>query len=424
MNFIHKLGLLALLLATPAVQAQNNKEVLAENPDRYGGIYHSYEHPTTELSKAPKGYKPFYISHYGRHGSRWHSSLSKYMEPLALLRSADSCGVLTPTGRELLRKVEIVTRDADGRWGDLSPRGVGEHRAIAGRMYENYPEVFSTCRDRECHVECRSTVVIRCILSMAAFSERLKELNPEIEVTREASQKYMYYMNNGKGRNYQRPRAGIVGDSLIHAWVKPDRFFSSLFTDKKFCEERIDDPQYMMYKYYILASIFQDVEYLGLSMFDVFTREELEALWSAENAYRYMTMGPSLRFGDMIMADARPLLRNIVETADDVVTGKRDLSASLRFGHDSTIVPLMCLMGIDDCAYRVFDVNKIAEGWNLSMTTPMATNLQLIFFRHHKTGDVIVRILHNEHDVKALPVEGAPFYRWADLKQYFQSLYE
>ncbi len=423
MKLIHALGLLAVL-ATPAVQAQDYQKVLAENPDRYAGIYHSYEHPTERLTKAPKGYRPFYISHYGRHGSRWHSSESKYMASLSLLRSADSCGVLTPVGRDLLQKVERVTRDADGRWGDLSPRGVGEHRAIAGRMFENFPEVFSTRGGRDCNVECRSTVVIRCILSMAAFSERLKELNPDIHVTREASRKHMYYMNNDKGRNYQRPRAGVVGDSLIHAWVKPDRFFSALFVDPKFCEERIEDPQYMMYRYYILASIFQDVEYLNLSMFDVFTREELESLWRVENAYRYLTMGPSLRFGDLIKADARPLLRNIVETADEVVSGRRDLSASLRFGHDSTIVPLMCLMGINDCSYRVFDVNEIAKGWNLSMTTPMATNLQLVFYRHDKTGDVIVRILHNERDVESLPVEGAPFYRWNDLKAYFQTLYE
>ena len=45
-------------------------------------------------------------------------------------------------------------------------------------------------------------------------------------------------------------------------------------------------------------------------------------------------MGPSARFGDPLVADARPLLRNIVETADRVVAGESDLSASLRFGPD------------------------------------------------------------------------------------------
>ena len=30
---------------------------------------HRFDAPA--LTKAPKGYKPFYISHYGRHGSRY-----------------------------------------------------------------------------------------------------------------------------------------------------------------------------------------------------------------------------------------------------------------------------------------------------------------------------------------------------------------
>lgn len=422
LNRRYFLWLLPLLTAA-SVSAENVDEVLAANPERYAGIYHSYEHPTVAPVKAPKGFVPFYISHYGRHGSRWHSSEKMYMQPLALLRSADSCGVLTPTGKELMRKIEIATLDADGRWGDLSPKGGGEHRAIAERMYANFPEVFSTRHGRVCNVESRSTVVIRCILSMAAFNERLKELNPEIHATREASQKHMYYMNNGKGRQYQRPRAGVVCDSVIHAWIKPDRFFTSIISDKKFREERIADPQNMMYKYYILASIMQDVDYLAISLFDVFEKEELETLWRVENAYRYMAMGPSLRFGDMIMADAKPLLRNIVETADEVVEGKRDLSVSLRFGHDSTIVPLMCLMGLEPCAQRVYDVDEMADSWNLSLVTPMATNLQLIFYRHEKTGEVIVRILHNERDVR-VPIDGAPFYKWKDLKSYLKQLYE
>ena len=34
----------------------------------------------------------------------------------------------------------------------------------------------------------------RCILSMAAFNERLKELNPEIRMIRESSQRYIPYI--------------------------------------------------------------------------------------------------------------------------------------------------------------------------------------------------------------------------------------
>ena len=31
----------------------------------------AYIDPTEALTPAPKGYEPFYLTHYGRHGSRW-----------------------------------------------------------------------------------------------------------------------------------------------------------------------------------------------------------------------------------------------------------------------------------------------------------------------------------------------------------------
>ena len=73
---------------------------------------------------------------------------------------------------------------------------------------------------------------------------------------------------------------------------------------------------------------------------DVYKRQ----LWECENVRRYLIMGPSARFGDPLVADARPLLRNIVETAARVVAGESDLSASLRFGHDTYVVPLLALL--------------------------------------------------------------------------------
>ncbi len=55
--------------------AQPYKDEIASHPEKAGGVYSSYVVPPESLTKAPKGYKPFYISHYGRHGSRYHLSL-------------------------------------------------------------------------------------------------------------------------------------------------------------------------------------------------------------------------------------------------------------------------------------------------------------------------------------------------------------
>ena len=183
-----KTRLLALLLlAATCAAAQPTPAQLASRPELTASIYHSYEYLPGPAAPVPDGYEPFYISHYGRHGSRYHSKEEAYAEPLAALRKADKAGALTPKGREVLAKVETLAADACKRYGDLSPRGVQEHRGIAERMFAAYPGVFSTDGGRVCRIESRSTQVPRCILSMAAFNERLKELNPAIRATRDAS---------------------------------------------------------------------------------------------------------------------------------------------------------------------------------------------------------------------------------------------
>ena len=166
-----KTRLLALLLlAATCAAAQPTPAQLAARPELTASIYHSYEYLPGPAAPVPDGYEPFYISHYGRHGSRYHSKEEAYAEPLAALRKADKAGALTPKGREVLAKVETLAADACKRYGDLSPRGVQEHRGIAERMFAAYPGVFSTDGGRVCRIESRSTQVPRCILSMAAFN--------------------------------------------------------------------------------------------------------------------------------------------------------------------------------------------------------------------------------------------------------------
>lgn len=417
MNKLRIWGLLAVSLLTGlGAAAQTTPEELAADPEQSAGIYHSYHYRPAAQVAPPKGYVPIYISHYGRHGSRWHASESTYEEPLALLRKADTLGALTPRGRQLLGQVELIAADARGRYGALSPRGTQEHRAIAERMYRAYPEVFSTLDGRQCLIESRSTLVPRCILSMAAFNERLKELNPQITTSRESAERYLSYLYNLQGLRAQGKEPSIVADSLRTAHLNPERLMRSIFTDVQL----VPKPLRLMNQLYLMASIMQDVSYLNISLYDLFPADELYQLWRCDNARRYLEMGPSARFGDRIIADAKPLLRNIVETADEVLDRRSEVSATLRFGHDVNVIPLVALMGVKGASARVA-VEQVHAAWSVEKVSPMATNVQLIFFRN-KAGDVRVRVLHNERDAE-LPIAGGPYYAWGDLRSYFESLY-
>ena len=86
-----------LLLGLWGATAQTAREQIAAMPERAGGIYHSYEYLPGPAVPAPKGYV-LYISHYGRHGSRWHTSEKDLCRAAGYLRKADSAGVLTSKG--------------------------------------------------------------------------------------------------------------------------------------------------------------------------------------------------------------------------------------------------------------------------------------------------------------------------------------
>lgn len=115
------------------------------------------------------------------------------------------------------------------------------------------------------------------------------------------------------------------------------------------------------------------------------------------------------------------LLRNIVESADKAIaTGQP--CADLRFGHDTHLIRLLALMGVEGCNGREADIEKFHLAWQDYRVSPMAANLQLVFFRN-AAGRVLVKLLHNEREAH-LPlkaVEG-PYYDWADLRRYFLKL--
>ena len=81
---------------------------------------------------------------------------------------------------------------------------------------------------------------------MAAFNERLKELNPAIRTTRESSARYMPYMGNNKGLDAQRDRTLKTAESVRAARLIPDRLMKSLFSDPEFVKREVKKPRKLM----------------------------------------------------------------------------------------------------------------------------------------------------------------------------------
>ena len=267
MNKIFKIALVALLLPVAAF-AQTAKEEIFADLNKAGGVYYAYPVNTVEQTETPKGYEPFYISHYGRHGSRYLIADNDYLWVLQLMRDAKEAGALTPLGLDALDRVEQVWLEAEGRGGDLSPLGVKQHRGIAERMFRTFPEVFEGKVD----ISARSTIVMRCAMSMDAFCERLKELNPELNITREASNRYMCYMNyhSPESNEFNAPDGPWQEEyrKFEVSHTHGDRLVSTLFSDSLWVVRNVD-PHKVMWGFYWLAVGMQDIE-TRVSFMDLF----------------------------------------------------------------------------------------------------------------------------------------------------------
>ena len=95
-------------------------------------------------------------------------------------------------------------------------------------------------------------------------------------------------------------------------------------------------------------------------------------------------------------------------------------SVNLRYGHDGILINFITLMEINDYGKEFASIEEAeAAGVRSYDLIPMAGNIQLIFYRN-KENDVLVKALLNEEEVRlpATPVSG-PYYRWADLRDYY-----
>ena len=114
------------------MKAQSPREEFKQNIYKSGSNYYAYPGPEQQrLTPAPKGYTPYYISHYGRHGSRYLIGKSDYDRAWSVLLRADSLGKLTDYGKDVLRRVILLRNEADQRRGELTILGAEQHRDIS-----------------------------------------------------------------------------------------------------------------------------------------------------------------------------------------------------------------------------------------------------------------------------------------------------
>lgn len=411
-----------LLFALCLLQGQTAREEILANINKSGGSYLAYTTDFIPQTQPPKGYKAFYISHYGRHGSRYLTKDIHYTRIIDIFSLAHNQHALTALGEETYKRLQEVMKEANLRAGDLSPIGKQQHRDIAERMFKSFPEVFEGYQS----VCLRSTIALRCNMSMIAFGDQLKSLNPSLQMDYDTGAKFMTYMN------YMTPEGKVFKDTETGPGVEefnkfkearyhPNRLMKTLFTDSNFVSQNVN-PINLMSGLYSIASDMQDIV-TNVSFYDLFTPDELYDMWEVDNLRCYIQRANYAGGNGIIPAAEKKLLTNILDSADDVIKNGSKV-ADLRFGHDGNISPLFALMQINDFAVSINDFNEVHKYWRNYKVVPMATNLQIIFFRNEKNpDDILVKFLHNESEAR-IPVqtETFPFYKWTDVKRFYRDL--
>ena len=435
---------LLLTVACLSLHAQEEAvRLIAENPDRAANNMHSYEfHPIVD-TKAPKGFKPFYISHYGRHGSRYEQNSTFARAAMEGFHHLDSLGLLTEAGKALYADVDAVVEAHKGMEGSLTPRGAREHQTLATRMAQRFPAVFKN-KDRW-EVNSFSSTNFRCIVSMCNFTNKLKELSPRQEFTYTSAERFMRYINPSLRvprpgeRPAQRPsfspeqmarmRASQENQRFSPAPGTPSidltRFLKPLFKDYDAALKELGNPEPFVRAIYSAGGLCQDIDFLGIDIYrKYFTPEELVHFWSSGNDSIYRMWGGSVENGDVVRFAIRPLMMDFIEKADAAMQPGSHRTADLRFGHDTSILPLFALMGVDDPQNRVLPYKEAhAKGWYAFFQVPMATNCQMIFYQNKK-GEVLTKVLYNEKEILIPGIEpvSGPYYRWDELKAHFLDL--
>ena len=417
-----KIILFCLLALGLQARAQTSREELLSHMELTAGNYANYPFPSGRLTPAPAGYEPFYISHYGRHGSRYMTSDGHYRRLKSQLDSARKLGILTEYGRDVRHRIREAAADAKNRAGELTELGARQHRAIARRMYDNYPSLLS----QPLRVQANSSNSRRVMLSMANFCLELKSLNPALDLEMDASEHDLYYIKSNKS---------IVvpdNDTDDALYRKLSQFkkkmlsgepqFQALFTDPALAKTFIDPYTFADDLYNVAADMYCLPE-LGLKFDDLFGEDGMIDGFRAYNASWCLWEG--------LMPGAKksyyriyPLLQNFLDEADETIASG-GCGLRLRFGHDSVVLPFAFILGFQEAIHATDDMEDLHHHFSIFRLIPMAANVQLVFFRKEGSDDVLVKFLMNENET-SIPVatDCYPYYHWSDVEPYYRDMIE
>ena len=401
------------LIAAPLFVSAQQPDIDAQlkaHPEFLAGTDYLCPTGAVELTKAPKGYKPFYISHYGRHGARyaWQSDIYDWMNSVFSQAAAD--GNLTALGVDYKRRFDSLYPEVRYRVGDLSRVGWKQQEKLAERMYLNFPKVFPDGAE----VRAWTSTSTRCVMTMSAFCQGLKGMNPDIDLFENFGKVFLPailpldHSNPFRNDDYERTPVKFTETwaQYIERTVDYRTILSRLFPDVDKAVPANKQWDFTSYLWFFAAGMNSlDTD---LDFWDLFTEDEKIALWKIDD-FQFYAEAWATHKGYL------PAVDDIIAKADERIAAGR-VGADLRFGHDYTFLPLLMNLDVDGFGHDVGNPDDIPV-WCQTHQVPMGANLQFIFYRSKRSPAVLFKVLLNGKEAHLpLPTDNWPYYDWSAFK--------
>ena len=435
-----------LILSISGLSCLAQPEVVLGDPFKSSGLDNIYDFDAQICTAAPKGYEAFYISHYGRHGSRYPYTASVATALLDMLLEAGEKENLSEYGNGLMTRLELFMEKAGNHIGELTDLGRQQQYRLAGEMAERYPQAFR----KGAVVTAQASSSSRSILSMASFCTALARKCPSIRIDQFQGFAETQATAPNMGRNPLRIKGPGLGNPYREspAEFMQRRFpeFTETVLGKMFRDPYAAlgdrDVQYLMDHIYMLIGGMNSLpDGVRMDFSDIATPETLARMWELDNYQRFCeyivyTASCCSVFKDIIeRADARlALLDSAAGKLEGRAEGRaegavgRAEGADLRFGHDHVLMSLLMIADIDSFGELPENPDELGHVFQ-TFRSPMAANLHFVFYRpKNGRGPILTGLSLNGQPARlssldkelGLSPDESGFYRWDDVKAWFE----
>jgi hypothetical protein len=396
----------------------------AQTSGLFAGTKTPYPAPVQQYTPPPAGFKPVFVNHVGRHGSRFFTRAGSDVQVLQVLEAAQKSNALTPLGRQLLAMTQRFVSIQKGNYENITGLGANEQRLIGKRLLCNYRQAFTGKG-----LEIFTTHKVRTQQSAAAFLDSFAPYagKKEYKILPDSADTLLRfydlspaYQAYKKSSAVQQPVDSLLNDKRTNQYAQ--QVCSKIFT----ATFKTDAVAFTTNLYDVYCGAFSvpvEMKAHGYSAQSLnfrlaFTLQQLQWFAFINGAEDFLEKGAGRDTAGIQATVAAPLLADFINTTSEVVEHTKQTDAILRFTHAEAISPFATLLGIPQASVPAASIYQYNKHWSPEAIIPLSANIQWIVYSNG--ADYLVKVLLNEKEA-ALPVatKNAPYYRWEEVRRYY-----